>query len=142
MRSADHQERAALGDHAAEERDMRRVVGELVFEGQLGAGFFVGGELDQAAALVFELRVGAPGIRVRQDTQLAQALCLVQPCLSQLVFSGHLLVLLGFARLLLLLFGVHQQVGLDELVEVAVEHGVRVVDLVIGALILDHRVRL
>ena len=82
VRSANHEKRAALGDHAAEEREMRRVVRELVFERQLGAGVLVGRELDQPAALLFELRGGAPGVRIRQHAELAEALRLVQPCLS------------------------------------------------------------
>ena len=71
VRGADHQEGASLGDHAAEERKVWCVVGELVLEGQLGAGFFVGGKQNQAPPLVFELRIGAPCIRVGQDAQLA-----------------------------------------------------------------------
>ncbi|MBW2159143.1 MAG: hypothetical protein JRH14_04130 [Deltaproteobacteria bacterium] len=43
VRGADHQKRAALGDHAAEEWHVRRLLGELVLERQFGAGFLVGG---------------------------------------------------------------------------------------------------
>jgi hypothetical protein len=77
VRGADHEEGAALRDHAPEEWKVRGVGGELVLEGQLGARVFIGGEEDHLAALALELRRRPKGVRVGQDAELPQALCFV-----------------------------------------------------------------
>ncbi len=71
VRGPDHEERATLRDHAAEERNLGGVVPELVFERQLGACRFVTGELHQTPSCVFERGIASPRVRVGQDTQLA-----------------------------------------------------------------------
>src|SRR5215217_8641317 len=47
----------------------------------------------------------------------------------------------GIGRRRLPGLGARRQVGVDEAVEVAVEHAARVPDLVVGPVVLDHRVR-
>ena len=98
VRGADHEEGATLSDHPAEQRNVGRIVSELVFERQLGAGVLVGGELDQAPPLFFDRGIASPGVRVGQHAELTEALGFAQPCLSELVFGGHFLVLCYSSR--------------------------------------------
>ena len=79
------------------------VVGELVFEGELRARAFIGRKRHDLPTPFLELRARSKGVRVGQHVELPEALGLVQPGLSQLVFGGHSLVPSGVALFLLLL---------------------------------------
>src|SRR5690606_8324280 len=111
-------------------------------------------ELEQRAAPRFRLVIGAEAAREGLGSVLTELARLLTSRFDEIVLGRHSLSprseirarsarSVAARRLLLrLLVGRLQQVDLDELIEVPVEHGLRVRDLVVRTLVFDHRVGL